>query len=387
MLTMTGMSTLFGTAIDVARFKRALQLMATTSITIGQSGNTYTANVHKYQVKLVEDNGKYVRYTCECVDFKTHAAPCKHVMALAMKVDAQAHLQAAAQNAMPASTNFPAEDALPEQEKQPVSAAPEASADFTNRLKAAIGAAIQQVAEETLAVLQAGYVPLLVGTTGTGKTSAVRLVAAALNARMVEVAGSESYTDSDMVGVVMPTGLRFPGPIAEAAEYAQNMGKTLLFLDEFTRFSPRAAESLLRLLLPIGQQDAHRMGIAHKGDVRGTSAPFWGNVWMPADDVPIVLACNPWGNALDPALVRRTVPIFVDFDPRVANLFGEKVKQAIEASWKGTRAGELPLPIEYGEISRASSPDDPSVVARYMTRLRVLDSAAEDAFRAITGAK
>jgi hypothetical protein len=222
------------------------------------------------------------------------------------------------------------------------------------------------------------------GPTGVGKTSAIRQVALATQSLLIEHAGADSFTDSDLVGVEMPSGKRMPGPIGNALTHAREMGEpVLLFLDEFLRYNSRAQESLMRLLLPIPAEITRVMGISHDGSIRATSAPFWGDEWAPAESVSIVLAANPWGNVPDPALVRRTVPIMVGFDNNVAGLFSQKTRAAIDLSWKGTADGSLPLPIEYGELARAQSADDPAILARYHNRLMALDPAAAKGFETL----
>ena len=67
----------------------------------------------------------------------------------------------------------------------------------------------------------------------------------------------------------------------------------------------------MRILLPKSAAIARAMGIDYDGEVRVTSAPFWGESWAPADLCHIVLAANPWGNTPDPALLRRVEPVSV----------------------------------------------------------------------------
>ncbi len=209
-------------------------------------------------------------------------------------------------------------------------------------------------------------------------------MAQSLNCRLVEHAGADSYTDSDLVGVMMPSGLRMPGPVAQALGHAREMCEpVLLFLDEFTRYHMRAQESLMRLLLPIGADVAKTLGVEHDGAIRATSAPFWGDEWAPADLLHTALACNPWGTPLDPALVRRTVPVMVGFADEVAALFDANLAAAIRISWTGTQDGTLPLPLEYGELARAAAPGDVLILDRYRSRLAVLDPAAATAFDAL----
>ena len=139
----------------------------------------------------------------------------------------------------------------------------------------------------------------------------------------------------------------------------------------------------MRLLLPIGPEVVRTLGIEHDGAIRATSAPFWGDEWAPASSVHIALACNPWGTPLDPALVRRTVPLLVEFSESIADLFDLKIATAIKLSWAGTQDGTLPLPLEYGELVRATGPNDARILDRYRLRLTVLDPAARTAFDAL----
>jgi hypothetical protein len=354
----------------------------------GQLNYTASAAIRSYTVEWKvalnpATNTALVTPSCTCADWLqsggwTEKRLCKHLLALAKVTDIPAMMQplkpeahvaqeqtgsgAAPQSAPPAST----------------------SQSFNDQISKAIGAAIAQVAVQVKEILDEGLVPLLVGPTGCGKTSAIRLVAQSLACRLVEHAGSDAYTDSDLVGVMMPSGLRMPGPVAQALGHAREMGEpVLLFLDEFTRYHLRAQESLMRLLLPIGAEVAASLGINHDGAIRATSAPFWGDEWAPADNVHIALACNPWGTPLDPALVRRTIPVQVTFAVPVAGLFNKRLSTAIGISWKGTMDGTLPLPLEYGELARAKGPDDDSILARYQARLTVLDPAASQAFDAL----
>ena len=61
------------------------------------------------------------------------------------------------------------------------------------------------------------------------------------------------------------------------------------------------------------------------------------------------------------------------------------MKAAIDLSWKGTADGSLPLPIEYGELARAESADDPAILSRYTNRLLALDPAAAKGFETLLG--
>jgi hypothetical protein len=255
---------------------------------------------------------------------------------------------------------------------------------FQERVSRVIGHAVGALAVQVVDILRAGRVPFLVGPTGCGKTSAVSEAALMLHARFYETAGADSWTDSDLVGVMMPSGLPMPGPIGAALTHAQlSSERVLIFLDEFLRFSPRAQESMMRILLPKSAAIARAMGIDAGCDIRVTSAPFWGESWAPADLCHIVLAANPWGNTPDPALLRRVEPVSVAFSDSVLSLFKGKAHNAIELSWKGAADGSLPLPIEYSELARAMDEKDMSFVERYVARVKVIDPAAAQAYQTL----
>ena len=372
-------------AKDIVRKDRLTPLALSGANRLNQS---VRQTIHQYEVSweiAVNPPTMTARISpsCTCADWLrsggwTEKRLCKHLLALAMVTKMPNELMP-----MKPEAHVRNQKAEPAQDEEP-QPLPATRPPFDKRLTAAITAAIGGIADRVKEVLNEGFVPLLVGPTGCGKTSAVRRAAAIMSCRLVEHAGADSYTDSDLVGVMMPSGLRMPGPIAQALGNAREMGEpVLLFLDEFTRYHARAQESLMRLLLPIGVEVVQSLGLPFDGAVRATSAPFWGDEWAPAEHVHIALACNPWGTALDPALVRRTVPLAVGFSEEVAGLFSPKLATAIRLSWSGTQDGTLPLPLEYGELSRATGPDDPHVLDRYRSRLAILDPAACTAFDAL----
>jgi hypothetical protein len=372
-----------GFKVDQARLKRASDIRFTAQpnfeFTSGEYVLKTTLNTYTVLWEITpRGDDAVIRPSCTCPDWADRGrytnTLCKHLLSAALQND---NLFAAVINLKPVSADiiFPAKE-----EKQNI----EQVEDFNDRVKREISKAVSSLAQDLLAVLKEGYVPFLLGPTGVGKTSAIRQVALATQSLLIEHAGADSFTDSDLVGVEMPSGKRMPGPIGNALTHAREMGEpVLLFLDEFLRYNSRAQESLMRLLLPIPAEITRVMGISHNGAIRATSAPFWGDEWAPAESVSIVLAANPWGNVPDPALVRRTVPIMVGFDNNVAGLFSQKTRAAIDLSWKGTADGSLPLPIEYGELARAQSADDPAILSRYHNRLMALDPAAAKGFETL----
>ena len=374
-----------GFKVEQARLKRASDIRSVTKPNVESRLNgdyVVETTMNSYTVLWeITPRGEdaVVRPSCTCPDWADRGRYsnllCKHLLSAALQND---DLFAAVTSLKPINADI----VFPKEGKQKV----EQVEDFNERVKREISKAVASLAEDVLAVLKEGYVPFLLGPTGVGKTSAIRQVALATQSLLIEHAGADSFTDSDLVGVEMPSGKRMPGPIGNALTHAREMGEpVLLFLDEFLRYNSRAQESLMRLLLPIPSEITRVMGISHDGAIRATSAPFWGDEWAPAESVSIVLAANPWGNIPDPALVRRTVPIMVSFENNVAGLFSQKTRAAIDLSWKGTADGSLPLPIEYGELARAQSADDPAILARYTNRLMALDPAAAKGFEILLG--
>jgi len=373
-----------GFKVDQARLKRANDIRAAQpNVESKLNGDTVVeTTMHSYAVLweiTPRGDDAVIRPSCTCPDWADRGRYsnllCKHLLNTAIH---SGDLFAATNlNPVSADIVFPTKE-----EKQKA----EPLEDFNEHVRREISKAVSSLAQDVLAVLKEGYVPFLLGPTGVGKTSAIRQVALATQSLLIEHAGADSFTDSDLVGVEMPSGKRMAGPIGNALTHAREMGEpVLLFLDEFLRYNSRAQESLMRLLLPIPAEITRVMGISHDGAIRATSAPFWGDEWAPAESVSIVLAANPWGNVPDPALVRRTVPIMVGFDNSVAGLFSQKTRAAIDLSWKGTADGSLPLPIEYGELARAQSADDPAILSRYTNRLMALDPAAAKGFETLLG--
>ena len=371
-----------GFKVDQARLKRANDIRAAQpNVESKPNGDTVVeTTMHSYAVRweiTPRGDDAVIRPSCTCPDWADRGRYsnllCKHLLSTA--IHSGDLFAATSLKPISADIVFPTKE-----EKQSV----EQVEDFNECVRREISKAVSSLAENVLAVLKEGYVPFLLGPTGVGKTSAIRHVALATQSLLIEHAGADSFTDSDLVGVEMPSGKRMPGPIGNALTHAREMGEpVLLFLDEFLRYNSRAQESLMRLLLPIPAEITRVMGISHDGAIRATSAPFWGDEWAPAEAVSIVLAANPWGNVPDPALVRRTVPIMVGFENNVAGLFSQKTRAAIDLSWKGTADGSLPLPIEYGELARAQSADDPAILSRYTNRLMALDPAAAKGFETL----
>jgi len=315
---------------------------------------------------------------CDCPDWQQRgqhfSQPCKHLLALALKVGPVPDNGAVVVITPPA----PAPTTPP-----PASTPPAPVTTFRDKIVQAVTGAISALADQVEVVLVAGEVPFLIGPTGCGKTSAVRLVATRNAWGFEEVSGSPSFADADLAGVKMAGGVEIAGPFARAFRRARSGEVVLLFIDEFLRFNTRAQDILMRPLLPTPPSVVQAMGIPADEFVRLLEAPLWGIEWAPCSRAKLALACNPWGSVPDPAVVRRVTPVPVAFAPAVARLFTTPVQNAIEASWKAVQGGQLPLPIEYQALTTAEAPDDRRFLAGYFGRLAAIDPAAAEGFRKV----
>lgn len=333
-----------------------------------------------YHTRIVLDpaTGQVIDCDCGCKDWlqaggKAFRRPCKHILGTA--VDAPTLVQTpAAPAAAPLSAPPPAAPADPDPDLL----------TFNQRVRRAIGQAIARLADQVEGLLRAGETPFLIGPTGCGKTSAVRLVATRNAWGLEEVAGAASFADADLVGI-HTNQLEHTGVLARAFRRARSGETVLVFLDELTRFNVRVPDLLMRPLLPLAHDVAWALRIpAEDGEpVRLVEAPVWGVEWAPARRTPLVLAANPWGSVLDSALVRRATPVEVNFDPAVAALCQGATRTIVETSWKLVTEGQLPLPVEYQALGRIEAPTDTAFVGPYLARLRAVDRPAAEGFRTL----
>jgi len=319
---------------------------------------------------VIRTHATFIDLNCDCVDWRTRGMhqrmPCKHLLSLALHV-----------GDIPTISDAPKTGVADTDTPEPRPSEP----PFGQRVREAIADAIARLADRVDDLLTAEEIPFLLGPTGSGKTSAVRQVAARRGWAFEEVAGSPSFADSDLVGL-RTDHMEVPGVFARAFARARDGQPVLLFIDEATRFNARAMDILMRPLQITPAAIARAMGLAWS-DIRLVEAPLWGQDWAPAENVHIVLAANPWGAQLDPALVRRARPLEVRFTARVLDLFDEPVRGAIQASWSAVDNGQLALPMEYQLLASARGPDDQALFPPYLARLRALDRAAAEGFETI----
>ncbi len=321
-----------------------------------------------------------VECDCDCPDWfqsggKAARTPCKHILGTAVDTPWPAPAQATAPIPQPVVAPPPSTSAP---------ASVELGLSFAGQVQRSIGRAVARLADQVAAILTQDRVPFLIGPTDVAKTSAVRLVAVRNGWAFEAVDGMSSFSDADLVGL-RTDHICAPGVIARAFSRARAGETVLALFDECTRFNQRALDVLMRPLLPIPPEVAWAQHIpADDGHpVRMVEAPLWGVDWAPVSRCKLALACNPWGAALDPALVRRVVPVEVTFDTAVAALFQTPARDAIETSWKLVTEGQLPLPIGYTLLSGADDPADLAFLDIYFAQLRAVDRPAAEGFRKV----
>jgi hypothetical protein len=185
-----------------------------------------------------------VALSCTCSDWQSRGQtafrPCKHLLALALEADAVA---------MPTAVPLPAvaPTVSPVEPSAPNGALPDFTPQesFGERVIASIGRAIAALADLVEVTLRAGEIPFLVGPTGSGKTSAVRLVGVRNGWGFEDVTGSESWADADLLGL-RTDHQEQPGVFARAFARAREGETVLLCIDEVTRFNSRAHDLFLR---------------------------------------------------------------------------------------------------------------------------------------------
>ena len=215
-----------GFTIEPARLKRASDIRSVDKPNVESRLNGETLveiSMNSYAVRWeITPRGEdaVVRPSCTCPDWADRGrytnTLCKHLLSAALQ---NGGLFAAVVKLKPISADivFPTKA-----EKQKV----EQVEDFNGQVQREISKAVASLAADVLAVLKEGYVPFLLGPTGVGKTSAIRQVALATQSLLIEHAGADSFTDSDLVGVEMPSGKRMPGPIGNALTHAREIGRT-----------------------------------------------------------------------------------------------------------------------------------------------------------------
>jgi len=318
-----------------------------------------------------------VECDCDCPDWfqsggKAARTPCKHILGTAVDTPWPVSPQTTPPTPQPAAVPPSAP------------AAAEPGLSFAGQVQRSIGRAVARLADQVAAILAQDRVPFLIGPTDVAKTSAVRLVAVRNGWAFEAVDGMSSFSDADLVGL-RTDHICAPGVIARAFSRARAGETVLALFDECTRFNQRALDVLMRPLLPIPPEVAWAQRIpADDGQpVRMVEAPLWGVDWAPVSRCKLALACNPWGAALDPALVRRVVPVEVTFDSAVAALFQNPARAAIETSWKLVTEGQLPLPISYTLLCGADDPADLAFLDVYFAQLRAVDRPAAEGFRKV----
>jgi len=96
---------------------------------------------------------------------------------------------------------------------------------------------------------------LIIGPTGCGKTYSLRKASEAIGWELVEIAGSEGLSDSDLLGSFVPRfkgdGFLFmPGLLTRAFRKSASGERVIFYLDELNRLSPKSQNLFVQVLNP-----------------------------------------------------------------------------------------------------------------------------------------
>lgn len=316
-----------------------------------------SASSHGYAVQIEVRPGE-TRATCTCPDAQKRGGVCKHVAAVALVVAEGLEKGTITLTLAPSATPTPAP---------------------REQIAAAVNAAVEALAQKLADALREPDAEpiLLLGPSGCGKTAAVRRAAELLGAGLEEVQLAPSWTDADLLGI-RTQQVTYVGPLARAFARALVEGSTVMvFLDEFLRAPQRVQDGLMRAFLPVPPAAARGMGIPADAPVAVAEAPLFGRIHAPWARVKWVAAANPWGSALDPALLDRVRVWRVGFERQVLDVLPERTRQLVEYSWRAAEEGELPLAVSYRSLLRERLDAD-ELRQAWLARLRLLDAPAAD---------
>lgn len=146
------------------------------------------------------------------------------------------------------------------------------------------------------AVIRTGGTALLIGPTGTFKTTTAARAALAAGAAMTVVKGRPGLEDRDFFGGVTPTASGptwVDGPVTEAFRKAE-AGPTMLLIDEILRFESIFLGALVGLLDPASPEELRARGIAATGTGRHYVAelPTGEKIAAPCEHLSLVATTN-----------------------------------------------------------------------------------------------
>jgi nitric oxide reductase NorQ protein len=196
---------------------------------------------------------------------------------------------------------------------------------------------------------RAGGTALLIGPTGTLKTSTAKRAALDTGARLVVLKGRPGIEDRDFIGGVYP-GMSGPvwvdGPVTAAFRAAQE-GPVIFLVDELLRFNPLYLGALVGLLDPYDEDELRAMGVDPVGSGTHLLAelPTGERVPTPAASLTLIATTNigddyVQATHLDAALLRR-FEVVVDVERADA-----EVARTIYAGEFGDDVAEVLVDIE-----------------------------------------
>ena len=324
------------------------------------------------------------KHQCSCRDAadNTKPLPCKHVVALAIAHDNGQGItsQAAPTHSAPrqASHSAPrqASPAQPSQPSQPTASAANVTV-FQQRVSKRIAGAIMKIAKRLQDMIADGLIPIMLGSTGTGKSSAARYLAQLLGAGYEEICLNSSFTEADLYGIQVNAETRIAGIIARTFARARAGEVMVCNIDEFYRANRRIQDLFMGLLLPVDAATARARGIDTNEPIFIGESAVWGVEWAPAKNVKWVMGANPWGQVIDPAFARRVQPMTVTFDEDVLQPFAQPYADKVKQIWDMVDRGELPIGLEYGQLARTKNENDERIFPNYLAKLGMIDNSPQ----------
>ena len=228
-------------------------------------------------------------------------------------------------------------------------------------------------------------IPMLIGPTGTGKTSAIKTIAKINQWNYFTLAGDKSIAESDLLGMHLNNGTDICGIATLAFRAAREGNVTILFLDEFKRFNQRMQDVLMTAVQRTEASVAKLMGIETDEDIYILRSPTWGMEWAPVSKLKWVFATNPWGANIDDAFGRRITYVDAWYSEDVLKPFDPVFADMVKQVWQACREGVLGLPIEYQMLAGCKTKNDTDALGRYLIKLRMHNRAYYEIASGILG--
>jgi len=305
---------------------------------------------------------------------------CMHTLALGILVDGGAPLIDPATLAQPSKQ--------PKQPKQQNGAVTYTRGRkqieiFQEKNATLIGKAVADLAGVVEKHFQSGSerILLLVGGTGTGKTSAIRAACRTFRYNFVFFSGDATTTLSTAFGIKAGDVMGEKKEFHKAFELARQGENTVLFVDEMLRLDPAFRDGMMKMVQAERAGDVRKLisdscpipdDMDDDTEVYVGKSNYWPMQWCPKANLKWVFATNPWGHEMDAAFSKRCHPVWVRYAETVIANFSPDFQEKIKRTWEAYDNGQCAMPIEYTAIKEAESPSDDRMFELYLDQLRLV---------------